>query len=103
MTATTDWPVGVIARYLTAGGATVDLTPGEYSYDAGDGIVGSRNLTRAACAGCLALEEFKHWRPVQRLTFVDDVRDPEAAKREAREWAQEHAAKCRAMPKPAGD
>ncbi|MFI1485815.1 hypothetical protein [Streptomyces sp. NPDC020747] len=103
MTTAIDWPVGTIARYLTVGGATVDLTSGEYPYDAGDGIVGSRNLTRGACTGCPTVEDFKHWRPVQRMTFVDDVRDPETANREALEWAQAHAERCRAMPKPVTD
>ena len=103
MTTVTAWPEGVIARYLTIGGATVDLTHRDRFYPTGDGIGETRNLTLAACTGCPAAEEFSHWRVVKRMTFDDKVRDPEAADRDARDWAQAHAETCRAMPKLSGD
>lgn len=96
------WPEGVIARYLTVGGASVDLTHGNRTYPTDDGIGENRNHTTATCTGCPATEEFSHWRAVKRMTFDDKVRDPEAAERDARKWAQSHAEKCRAMPDPAG-
>ncbi|WP_275463768.1 hypothetical protein [Streptomyces noursei] len=96
----TTWPEGVIARYLTVGGATIDLTHGNRDYPTDDGIGENRNHTSAACTGCPAAEEFSHWRVVKRMTFDDRVRNPEAADRDARDWAQCHAETCRAMPGP---
>ncbi|MFZ4152830.1 hypothetical protein [Streptomyces pseudogriseolus] len=95
----TVWPEGVVARYLTVGGATVDITHGNRTYPTSDGIGENRNHTTVTCTGCSAAEEFSHWRVVKRMTFDDKVRDTEAADRDAREWAQEHAEKCRAMPR----
>jgi len=100
MSTTTDWPKGVIARYLTVGGGAVDLTHGNRTYPTPDGIGENRNHTTAACSACPAAEEFSHWRVVKRMTFDDKVRDPEAADRDAREWAQAHAEKCLAVPRP---
>jgi len=100
MTTTTGWPEGVIARYLTVGGCSVDLVHGNRTYPTPDGIGENRNHTSATCTGCPAAEEFNHWRVVKRMTFDDKVRDPEAADRDARDWAQSHAAECRAIPRP---
>ena len=100
---TTDWPKGAIARYVTVAGAYVDLTHGNRTYPTPDGIGENRNHTTANCTGCPATEEFSHWRAVKRMTFTDKVRDPEAADRDAREWAQAHAGKCRAMPRSASE
>ncbi|MCL6300497.1 hypothetical protein [Streptomyces kronopolitis] len=70
----TAWPEGVIARYLNLGGGTADITDkGEESYW----------RYAAACTGCPATHE----------TNVEDF---------ARTWAQSHAEKCRAMPRPVG-
>ncbi|MGW7020852.1 hypothetical protein ACWGGS_16100 [Streptomyces decoyicus] len=67
------WPEGVIARYLNLGSGTVDIADkGEESYW----------RYAAACTGCPATDE----------TDVEDF---------ARNWAQSHAEKCRAMPRPA--
>ena len=95
---TTYWPDGVIARYLTVGGATVNLTHGNRTYSTPDGIGENRNHTTVTCTGCQVTNEFSHWRVVKLMTFNDKVRDPEAADRDAREWAQLHAEACRAMP-----
>ncbi|WP_411121288.1 hypothetical protein [Streptomyces sp. x-19] len=67
------WPEGVIARYLTAGGATVDLT-------------GSKYDASGSCGGCQ--QTFSGSGYVSRWLSV------------ARSWAQDHAEKCRAMPRP---
>lgn len=90
------WPEGVVARYLTVGGATVDITelhtlpPNPEPY-----------ATSAACTGCPATKEAGHYRSV----YGDyggswDEHEPEAAEQKAREWAQAHAETCRALPKP---
>lgn len=73
-TETAAWPENVIARYLTVGGATVDVTDqGEDSY--------WRYETQ--CTGCPHKDGF--------LT---------AGGSSARRDAQAHAERCRAMPKP---
>ena len=98
MTAT--WPEGVIARYLTVGGATVDITPTAHPYKADDGIVGTRNATRTTCTGCDTSKDFSHWRIHQGTWSSWDVEDPDGAGQQAREWSQAHAEKCRAMLNP---
>jgi hypothetical protein len=65
------WPEGVIARYLTVAGATVDIREG--SYDATD--------QTGTCTGC----------------GTSYTRGPALT----REWAQVHAEKCRALSRPA--
>ncbi|MFF2964256.1 hypothetical protein ACFVT1_36435 [Streptomyces sp. NPDC057963] len=67
------WPDGVVARYLTVGGATVDLTI---------------RLTLPPSP-----EPFNGGEPVEEHT-------PETADEQARAWAQSHAETCRAMPRP---
>lgn len=66
---TEPWEAGVIARYLTVGGATVDLTGGGHA-------------TRYRCTGC------------------GDGTDIGGNEGRAREIAQGHAEKCRALPRP---
>ncbi|MGY1579770.1 hypothetical protein [Streptomyces sp. MN13] len=97
---TTAWPAGVVARYLTVGGATVDLTRGNRTYPTDDGIGENRNHTTATCTGCLATEEFSHWRTIRGTYSSWEKHDPGAADQKAREWAQQHAEKCRALPRP---
>jgi hypothetical protein len=66
------WPEGVIARYLTVAGATVDTTDnGEDTYWRYDN----------ACTGC---------------THKDGFLREDAARRDA----QRHAEKCRALHRP---
>ncbi|MFE2384481.1 hypothetical protein [Streptomyces misionensis] len=93
--ATEPWPEGVIARYLTAAGATVDLTlrhtpPESKPY-----------ATLADCNGCPAAEEFGHYRTVWGLYSEREEHNPNAAETDARKWAQRHASECRALPRPA--
>lgn len=99
-TRTEPWPEGVIARYLTVGGATVDLTHGDRHEPTRDGIGRTRSHTLATCTGCPASQEFSHWRLIEGMYANREERDPEAADQKAREWAQEHASTCRAMPRP---
>lgn len=89
MSSSTTWPTGVIARYLTVGGATVDITD-----DTKNGWVSAR------CLGCLWAD--------RRLTdcMYDDTVEQTAehiAKvlPALRRLSQSHAETCRAMPAPA--
>ncbi|MCY0962788.1 hypothetical protein [Streptomyces sp. H27-H5] len=92
-----------VARYLTVGGATVDLTVIEQLHSHSDGIDLFRGSTVAECAGCPASKEFDHWRLVwKRDGGQVEEHHPEAADRDARAWAQAHAEKCRAMPQQTG-
>ena len=77
----TDRSPSVIARYLTVGGATVDIRPvSDAEWD---------DRREATCTGCGANDWQRHYRkPVNDLDS-------------ARRWAQAHAEKCRAMPRPA--
>ncbi|PNE41611.1 hypothetical protein [Streptomyces noursei] len=68
----TTWPEGVIARYLTVVGSTVDLSGKKYN-------------TAGTCGGCQ--EEFSE------SNYI--ARDLSAA----RHWAQAHAEMCRALPR----
>ena len=76
------WPEGVIARYLTVGGATVDLT------ETADRIT-------ARCFGCPDKSHDFHFDPCctgdRMQAFVTS---------QATGWAQGHAEECRALPRP---
>lgn len=92
------WPENVIARYLTVGGATVDLTLVQREQHGCDvyEIERPRDWSRSVCTGCPASEEFPHW-----VGVYCDIHQPDAADKKARAWAQSHAETCRAIPKPA--
>ncbi|MEE4419554.1 hypothetical protein [Streptomyces bugieae] len=105
-TTQTTWPEGVIARYLTdAGKALGDLnlavTITEIERDERGGGV---YVTAAECSGCPSAERFQwedgfydygsRW---HALTREEALARAEA---KARNWAQSHAEKCRAMPRP---
>lgn len=66
------WPDGVIARYLTVAGATVDLV---------DRTEESYWRYNTACGGCPHKDSFLSVEP-------------------ARRDAQTHAERCRALPRP---
>ncbi|KQX27527.1 hypothetical protein ASD97_24820 [Streptomyces sp. Root63] len=96
MIAQTAWPENVIARYLTIGGATVDLTHVAITEDT--------KATRSTCTGCLTTER-SHWRnqyPSSTGGYVD-FQDRDKGDRNAREWAQSHADTCRALPMPSAE
>jgi hypothetical protein len=65
---TMPWPEGVLARYLTVAGATVDIHQGADGY------------TSARCTGC-------------PIGYTGDEMT-------AHDRAQQHAEKCRALPRP---
>ena len=84
------WPEGVIARYLTVGGATVDVR--DFS---------DEEAAQAWCNGCDRYDT-TDW-PEDHPRFSPSCRMEHAADT-ARRWAQSHAESCRAMPRPeAGD
>ena len=90
------WPEGVIARYLTVGGATVDLTR---SNDPKDDDASQWDVTRSTCNGCGTTDaEAWNTRPYTQLITITQAE--KIATAETRKWAQRHAEKCRAMPKP---
>lgn len=70
----TPWPDGVIARYLTVVGAHVDLTGEGYN-------------TKGVCGGCQGTPSTDGY----HSSHIDV----------ARLWAQRHAERCRALPRPA--
>ena len=98
-TETAAWPEGVIARYLTVGGAIVEITQTQAIRKEGgpcSNTVGDLSLA-ARCAGCLARDE--HLYEGLYLDLVEPVL-ANGYSEEARDWAQSHADSCRAMPKP---
>ncbi|WP_374778712.1 hypothetical protein OG756_42170 (plasmid) [Streptomyces sp. NBC_01310] len=70
-------PAKPFARYLTVGGATVDVTPKPEA---------DEDAWQTKCIGCDEVQEHNRYYGADR-----NLRD-------AREWAQAHAEKCRAMP-----
>jgi hypothetical protein len=90
MTKTTAWPEGVIARYLTIGGATVDITHDTIYIDDIE-----PNVSTATCGGCAASDNTEWASHASRYDNGSGWAD-----RDARAWAQSHAETCRAMPKP---
>lgn len=91
------WPEGVIARYLTVGGATVDL---DRSADPADENASRWDWSRATCTAC-GNADAEDWntRPYTQLITIPQAEA--RATRVVREWAQAHAEKCRALPRPA--
>jgi hypothetical protein len=77
-----EWPEGVVGRYVTVGGGTVDLIEQAIS-------------VLAKCTACPDAEWTSHDDP----TLVDRPNRSRSTER-AGDWAQDHAATCRAMPKP---
>lgn len=88
------WPEGVFARYGTGMGATVDLTHMAVAEDA--------KATLATCTGCEGSETAKWASQYAGSHGYIDFQDRPKGDRKARAWAQAHAEKCRALPKPTG-
>jgi hypothetical protein len=90
------WPEGVVARYLTVGEALVDVTR---SINPDDEKASRWDWTRATCAGCDQTDG-ADWntRPYTQVITVSQAE--KIATREVRKWAQAHAEKCRALPRP---
>jgi hypothetical protein len=100
MKTTTAWPENVIARYLTVGGATVDLTQESDYFE-----VTVPTQTVAECVGCgeRHVEEWgwNFWANERGEEQPDSYqRRGEYATPRARRWAQAHAETCRSMPRP---
>ena len=110
---TEPWPDGVIARYLNLAGATVDVKASHIRYEVGEH--GMKPLSNglsapvhpeklidltitARCTGCPEHEVFEN----ERLypSALDRITEGPYGRQAAR-WAQAHAEKCRAMPRPA--
>lgn len=94
MSTQTTWPEGVIARYLTVGGATVDLAHIELNDEA--------KATQATCTGCRAVKRSEwanHYHSYGTSNYVA-FQDQNKGDCNAREWAQSHADTCRALPMP---
>ncbi|MFD3906500.1 hypothetical protein HXS80_08340 [Streptomyces sp. CB04723] len=91
MTTQTPWPENTVARYLTVGGTTVDITHDtRYASDT------KPNISHAQCNGCPA-NTHSGW-----AAYADRWDNGSAgADSAACAWAQSHAETCRAMPKPA--
>lgn len=87
------WPEGVIARYLTVAGATVDI-----SHDMHLLTDTEPNLTIAQCGGEGCRE--RHVEKWSGHAFRND-NGSKSADAVASGWAQAHAEKCRALPRPA--
>jgi hypothetical protein len=99
-TKTNAWPEGVIARYLTVGGSTIDVIERSSFYGRTD-----PTETVATCAGCGDRSETFTWtQQIWSYTsdcFVEETDEGgHRSAQKARTWAQSHAEKCRAMPRP---
>jgi hypothetical protein len=95
----TPWPEGTIVRYLTVGGATIDLRSTRFvtRWQGGPPFAASKPYEtdgfQWTCSGCQSYGR-----------EGDDYNDPNFRKlAEARDDAQGHADKCRALPRPDGD
>lgn len=106
------WPEGVVARYVTVGGATVDIaTPhverqvgGHAIVPIGDGLTVQKKpetvidvTITARCSACPGIDESTY---LGLYPFALDGMVDSHYGREARQWAQAHAEKCRAVPRP---
>jgi len=80
----TAWPEGVVARYLTVGGAHVVITT-------------DTAPRTATCNGCDHSQSFTD--SYLREFYIDEYVTARILQ-DAREWAQRHAETCRAVPKP---
>lgn len=90
MAGQTSWPEGVVARYLTVGGATVDLR-----HDMHLVTDTEPNETVAKCTAC-GTHHLQQWALYTTIRSNGSA----GADAEARNWAQGHAETCRAMLKP---
>ncbi|MDH2393397.1 hypothetical protein QCN29_32465 [Streptomyces sp. HNM0663] len=78
------WPDNVTARYANLTGATVD-------------VLTDNTDVRAVCTGCPAAEQTYPLRAPGTHTGYE-LRPALAS---AQSWAQDHAERCRALPRPA--
>ncbi|WP_044377399.1 hypothetical protein [Streptomyces noursei] len=96
----TTWPEGVIARYLTVGGASVDMIERSGYYG-----VTYPTETYVKCHGC-GTDDTVDWGwnawhdEFGKGPQPDFDKGGKYSTPKAREWAQSHAEKCRAVPRP---
>lgn len=96
-TTSTAWPEGVIARYLTIAGATADIKAIGLDRQTSVGTVTDITIT-AYCQGCRH-KDVSTYLGMDVSTLGDDFFTSSLCD-DARYWAQEHAEKCRALPRP---
>lgn len=98
--ATQPWPEGVVARYLTVGGAHVDVIEQSGYYSRTE-----PTETHVTCSGCPATHTVEWgWDGYAAEFGQPQTNFDEGGKSstpQAREWAQAHAETCRALPRPA--
>lgn len=93
----TEWPEGVIARYLTKAAeisgllVSVDLTQEKTDTD---------SYTTARCGGCGSGKSCSWATEIHGSHGYYTIQDWMKGDSGAREWAQAHAEKCRALPRP---
>ncbi|WP_331759892.1 hypothetical protein OG422_31135 (plasmid) [Streptomyces sp. NBC_01525] len=87
------WPANVRARYLTVGGATVDVQDGS-----------ATSLAKALCTGCAEektpFDYTGHYLDCGFSVAAAEAEAEDAAREDSARWAQTHAEQCRAMPRP---
>ena len=96
-TETATWPEGVIARYLTVAGATADIKAIGIDRQTSVGTATDITIT-AYCQACRQKAVFTYL-GMDASTLGDDFFASGLCD-DAREWAQTHAEKCRALPCP---
>lgn len=84
------WPDGVEARYLTVGGATVDITTEDTSDDPAVPYKAEATCTATLCDWRQADYADRHHGNFDRARHL------------IKQAAQDHASTCRAMAKPGG-
>lgn len=95
----TEWPQGIIARYLTiAGQALADPTV-IVDVETLDTVDGDPYGTRSTCRACAAWDD---WEYTDYRNYSEEASRAAASQSDARAWAQAHAEKCRALPRPGG-
>jgi hypothetical protein len=92
---TPPWPHGVTARYLTVAGSSLarEELAVDVVYTSGTGWI------TATCAGCGASERTDTGGLIYDTPEEEQARVDQALP-QARPWAQSHAEKCRATPRP---
>jgi hypothetical protein len=93
----TEWPEGVVARYLTIAGATTDIKAVGIDRQTSIGTITDITIT-AYCQGCRQRDVSTHL-GMDASTLGDDFFTSSLCD-DARAWAQAHAEKCRALPAP---
>jgi hypothetical protein len=104
---TDSWPEGIVARFLTVGGATVDITEHRSdihtvtTLEARDAGKPERAIDVRYTSGCRGCQiEMVHDYDVDAAEADGFFAHLARTYRSPQEWAQGHAEKCRALPRP---